>query len=323
MTVDRSNNNRSSQIPAILGPTASGKSALAMRAAKEFGCEIISCDSRQIYRGFDIGTAKPSIAERMAVPHHMIDIIDPSQEYSAYDYAIDTAGIIHQKVAEGKQVIICGGTGFYFKALSENSFADVNGSEEFRQECFERIKNSSSQILHDELASIDEEAARRINSNDLPRVIRALFIAKTSGRPVSDNFASVNHDREFDFLPIVLTVPREILYDRINFRALEMMNAGLYDEFISLREQGVTQNHPAMTSVGYRELFDVESGTSDAKTALDKMRHATRKYAKRQVTWFAHSCAGAMYVDATDIDAAWRILRPKLGRCFDQDRCNE
>jgi len=293
-------------VAVLLGPTAVGKSATAMRIAADQGWEIVSCDSRQIYRGMDIGTAKPSPAERSAVPHRLIDIIDPSEEYSAYRFAIDAAAIIKERANAGKKCIVCGGTGLYFHALASGLTPIEASDAGVRDELTELGNRSGSRALHQQLIEADPVSAQRIHENDLQRIVRALAVYRQTAKPMSA--APQRADTPATGLRFVvakLSMEREELYKRIDSRVDAMVEAGLVEEFRALYAR-FGFSAPGMQSVGYRELLGVETGAITTEEAIELIKRNSRRYAKRQITWFSHKTAGRTF----DSTVEWReILR--------------
>ncbi len=269
---------RVNQIPIIVGPTGIGKSSLAMTLAQELNGEIVSCDSRQLYRGMDIGTAKPSREELDLVPHHMVDIIDPSEEYGAGRWAIEADTIIHDIISRGKLPIICGGTFFYFSALRDGFDITTAPDHEFRKKAIEREDNGGEGTLHAELAVINPERASEIHPRDIHRTIRALQIE-------NDGSGEVQKSADHSFYMIELTAPRELLYDRINKRVDKMVEQGLFDEFQKLIESGLVEESPGLKCVGYREFFNYIEQRESFDTVIAQIKQSSRKYAKRQLTW--------------------------------------
>ncbi len=266
---------------AIAGPTAVGKSALSIALAGRLSGEIISCDSMQIYRGMDIGTAKATPAERAGVPHHLMDIRDPSQEYSCADYAADARRCIADILQRGKTPIFCGGTGLYLKqALCESAVASPPGDEALRAELEARDPLEN----YRELMLCDPESAAAIHPNNRRRVIRALEIYRLSGIPKSqwDREAPSDVYRS-DALLICLTAPRDALYARIDRRVEEMVEAGLYDEVKGLNLDPATT---AGQAIGYKEMLSCIRGEQSLDEAVAQIQMASRRYAKRQLTWF-------------------------------------
>jgi tRNA dimethylallyltransferase len=295
-------------VPVILGPTAAGKTELALWAAEEYGYEVLSCDSRQVYRGMDIGTAKPSAQELGRVRHWLIDILDPLAPYSAFAFASDALRVIRSSHENGKKILICGGTGLYYHIL-------LNGSERLdeadlglRGSLEDEAREFGSACLHERLSGADPLAASRIHPNDLQRIVRALDILYRKGQPLSSLHGAGNPPEDIDFRAVVLSRPREILYDRINRRVDMMIERGLWEEFLALRGMGYGRDAPGMICVGYRELFDVEGGDTDLLRAGELIKRNTRRYAKRQMTWFRNKTEAAR-IDIVDGNAAAALNR--------------
>jgi tRNA dimethylallyltransferase len=280
------------EIIALLGPTASGKTSAAIRLAGEFGCEIISCDSRQVFRFMDIGTAKPTESEQKTARHWLIDIVEPSEMISAWDYADRAAKLIKERTSHGARLILCGGTGLYYKALTEGLSPRTPSNLEFRKKCEQRAAAEGGGVLHDELMRIDPETAIRLHCNDLQRVIRALQVYNDTGVPMSAHFKQKPEQTGIRCVPVVLSMPRDILYERINSRVTQMFSAGLYQEFLKLRSMGYDQASPGMECVGYKEFFDVENSALTLAGAVGIIQQHTRNFAKRQITWFSNTTPG-------------------------------
>ncbi|MDR2577837.1 MAG: tRNA (adenosine(37)-N6)-dimethylallyltransferase MiaA [Chitinispirillales bacterium] len=289
------------KIPVILGPTAAGKTDFAMRAAGAFGYEVLSCDSRQIYRHMNIGTAKPSVEERARIRHWLVDILDPSEPYSAFTFAGDALRVIRELRDSGKKVLICGGTGLYYHILA-NGAAPLDGADlELRGELQDEAREFGSARLHERLKAADPAAASRIHPNDLQRLLRALDVFYRKGQPLSLLQEDAgNPPGDIEFRTVIVSRPREILYDRINSRVDAMFEQGLLDEFFALRRMGYGADSPGMVCVGYRELFGVERGEIDVGQAAELIKRNTRRYAKRQMTWFRNKIQDALRVDVSD-----------------------
>ena len=277
----------------VVGPTAVGKSAYAVRLALENNGEIISADSMQVYIGLDSGTSKPSEDEKQGVVHHMIDIIDPGEDYSAGAYSKDAQACIKDIIERGKQPIVCGGTGLYIHALlyNEMDFSERERDDAFREELARIAELYGSKSLHDKLYDVDPEAAARIHPNNLKRVIRALERAggdiensKTGGlRDFSETFGPATR---YKARIIRLTTDRQKLYERIECRAEAFFAAGLIDEVDSLLKKGIQRNSTAMQGIGYKEVAAMLNGEYDEMEALRLVKQNTRRYAKRQEAWF-------------------------------------
>jgi len=270
----------------ILGPTAAGKTKLAVELAKQLGGEIISADSMQVYRGMDIGTAKPTMEERQGVPHHLIDVRDPDQEWTVSDFVEQTNQLTDQLAAWGKAPIIVGGTGLYLWSLLEGFAFPLSPAD---KELRARLELESTSILYSRLSTIDPPAAAKIHANDKKRIIRALEVYELTGQPISKlqelRTSNVEH-RTSKYLLIGLDPPREELYKNINKRVDTMLEKGLVEEVKGLREKGYGKDIFSMQALGYKEVFEYLDGhwTLDFLTAELKKR--TRHFARRQMTWF-------------------------------------
>ena len=279
------------KILAIVGSTASGKSALAMALAERLDGEIVSCDSMQIYRRMDIGTAKPTADERAAVRHHMIDIAEPTQPFTCADYVAAASRAIEDCTSRGKLPIVCGGTGLYLDALLRGSdFAEGGADEDLRRELAEFAAREGNEALHAELRRIDPESADAIHPNNVKRVIRAIEIYRTTGVTKTDlDRQSREGGDRYDATVIGLRyLDRARLYERIDRRVDIMLDEGLLAETKSLLDEGVFAcNQTAAQAIGYKELLGYLSGEENLAEAVETLKMATRRYAKRQMTWFA------------------------------------
>ncbi|MBQ7097648.1 MAG: tRNA (adenosine(37)-N6)-dimethylallyltransferase MiaA [Clostridia bacterium] len=298
------------KIIAVVGPTASGKTALAIEIAKEFNGEVVSCDSMQIYKHMDIGTAKPTIEEQQQVKHHMIDIVEPYENYSVAEFTKRARECIDDVVARGKVPIVAGGTGLYFDSIVENIvFPDIPNDPKFREEMIEMADLCGNQVVHDLLAQKDPQAAAKIHPNNLRRVIRALEICHVTGR----TFTAVNADSKrepiYDTLIFGLDIDREFLYDRINNRVDQMLAEGLLEEVQGLRDMGIDRDTTAMQAIGYKEFLEFLDGRATYYEAVDKIKMESRRYAKRQLTWFRRN-SGINWVEPKD--------REELGKIFEK-----
>lgn len=288
---------------AIGGSTASGKSALALELAERFGGEIVSCDSMQVYKRMNIGTAKPTAEEMARVPHHMIDIVEPSENYSCAEYIKDAERAIRDISSRGKLPIICGGTGLYLDALLRGSdFSEESTpNEELRRELFEFAETHGKDALFEELRRIDPESAEAIHPNNVKRVIRAIEIYRTSGQKKSDlDRLSQLAPAKYDATVIALRYnDRDILKNRIDTRVDQMIAEGLEEETRALLDEGVFEcNTTAAQAIGYKEFLGYFKGEMSFEECAELLKVATRKYAKRQMTWFG----GKKYVEWIDAD---------------------
>ena len=278
---------------ALMGPTASGKTALALDWAERLGGEIVSVDSALVYRGLDIGAAKPDAAELARVPHHLIDVREPWQPYSAAEFAADARAALDAIVARGRVPILAGGTGLYFHALLHGLSAMPPADPAMRAVIAGEIASRGLPALHAELAAVDPVAAARIHATDAQRIQRALEVFRVSGRTISAWRAEPAAPRlPFRVLKLVLAPPdRATLHQRIEHRFDQMLAAGFLDEVRRLRAAPALQNHPhpldlpAVRAVGYRQAWEYLDGQGDAADFRARAIHATRQLAKRQLTW--------------------------------------
>ena len=268
------------KITAIVGPTASGKTSFAIDYARKNNGEIISADSRLVYKGFDIGTAKPTADEMQGIKHYLIDIVEPFESYSVAQYVNDAQNAIDEIVSKGKLPIIAGGTGLYLKALLEGyDFPQMEINYEFR----ESLKKFDSEYLHDELTKLDAETAKNIDKNDKKKIIRSLEVIDALKRPLSEVRGKKEHPYVVEW--IGLNFPRQELYERINKRVDSMIELGLVEETRKLLEKyGRVQN--LIHTIGYQEIIDFLDGKMPLNDAVEKLKQNTRNYAKRQLTWF-------------------------------------
>lgn len=280
---------KNTKLPVVIicGPTGIGKTSAAVKAAEKFNGEIISADSMQIYRQMEIGTAKPTRKEQDRIPHHMIDIVDPDEPFDAARYLEMGRKIIfelhHQKCIS----FVAGGTGLYIKALIHGLFRAESPDVKTRQQLKEEAATHGSTALHNRLYQIDPEAAQRIHPNDTFRIIRALEMYAATGRTLTEyHRAHEFRDSPFRVLKIGLSMERQALYDRIDRRVNAMMAAGFEDEVKGLLEKGYSDDLKSMQSLGYRHMADYLSGRLSKEEAVRTMKRDTRRYAKRQLTWF-------------------------------------
>jgi tRNA dimethylallyltransferase len=276
----------------LAGPTAIGKTALSLRIATEFGCEIISMDSMQVYRFMDIGTAKVSREERQRVVHHLVDIVDPDEQYDAARFVRDALAAIESIASRGKIPLLTGGTGLYLSALTRGLFDDIADQEAIRAKLRARLQDEGRAALHRELMACDRESGLRIHLNDTQRLLRGLEIFQVTGIPWSEHLRrqkeSASHPVFSRILHLGLTCDREILYERIKLRTIEMMQDDFQKEVASLLAMGYPRDLPAMQSIGYRHMLACLAGEWDRAAATETLIRDTRRYAKRQMTWFGH-----------------------------------
>jgi tRNA dimethylallyltransferase len=287
---------------AIVGPTATGKSRLGMILARELGGEIVNADALQVYRGFDIGTAKPGPAEQAAVPHHLIDILDPHEPYSAGEFARRAAGAIAGIRERGRVPIVVGGSGLYLRALFEGISPVPPGDPEVRRRLRERLAEEGLEVLRRELLRLDPETAERLKPGDTQRILRALEVALVSGRPLSAWIAEQPFGTQrIAAIRVGLTLPRSILYDQIAGRVARMMEEGWLEEVAGLLRQGLAPDLPAFQAIGYRQLVRHLEGKGSLEEAIAGTVQATRRFAKRQETWFRKE-SGVTWFSAQGLD---------------------
>jgi tRNA dimethylallyltransferase len=281
--VDRKN---TIPLPIVLGPTGSGKSDLALCIATALGGEIVSCDSLQVYRGFDLGTAKLGAAERRGIPHHLLDLIDPTQLFTAGDYARVARTCLREIAGRDRIPIVVGGTGFYLRALLEGLFPGPVRSPRIRDRLARREQRKSGS-LHRILSRLDPAAAARIHPSDKNKTIRALEVRLLEGRPLSALF-KLGREPLTGFQPIKLGLdpPRDLLYRKLDARSERMFESGLIAEARDLLAAGVPVDAKPFESLGYRQALDVVQERLTLEQALACTQAATRRYAKRQLTWF-------------------------------------
>ena len=314
-------NQKKIRIAAIVGPTASGKTALAIALAQELDGEIISCDSMQIYRTMDIGTAKPSAEEQAAVPHHLIDILPPDAPYSCSDYVRDAEAAIEDITSRGKLPILCGGTGLYLDRLLKGGTEDCAAVDEnLRAQLWEIAEKEGADALYNRLFELDAESAAAIHKNNVKRVIRALEICMVTGQKKSE-IDKLNADisDKYDHTVIGLSFNnRELLYRRIDERVDRMIADGLTQETTRLMESGVFErSQTASQAIGYKEMFPYIRKKSTLEACVDELKKASRRYAKRQITWFsAKSYAKPLTVDEEKHVKSFEIIVNNAKKLF-------
>ena len=277
-------------IPIICGATASGKSDFAMQICKEVSGELVSCDSMQIYKGMDIGTAKPSIEEQEEIRHHLIDIIEPYNEYNVTLFQKDAYRCISDILARKKLPVLCGGTGQYVQALSLGlEFVKIGEDAAIRKRLEVEASEFGCDVLYERLLQIDSEAAAKIHPNNLKRLIRALEIFELTSVPMSEhNRRSIKKGARFPFKIFMLDLDRSILHERINLRVDRMIEAGLLKEVQTLFEDKIPMSRTAEQGIGYKELFSYFNDEVLLHDAVEQIKSRSRQYAKRQITWFSH-----------------------------------
>ncbi len=280
------------KIICVVGPTASGKTSLAIEIAKKIDGEIICADSMQIYKYLDIGTAKPTASERASVVHHLCDFVDPLEDFSVAKYVELASNTIYDIKSRGKVPIIAGGTGLYIDSLIKgNDFAkNDDKNEEIRKELFDLAEKNGVDFVFEMLKEFDEESYNRLHKNDLKRVVRAIEVKKITGKTISEHNAETKKiPPKFDALILGINpLDRGILYDRIDARVLDMINDGLVDELKML----ISNNYLTKTAsqaIGYKELLGYIENTNTIENCIEKIQQESRRYAKRQITWFGRN----------------------------------
>ncbi|MGR0481633.1 MAG: tRNA (adenosine(37)-N6)-dimethylallyltransferase MiaA [Candidatus Electronema sp. V4] len=276
----------------LVGPTAVGKTELSFRLAERFNCEIVSMDSMQVYRGMDIGTAKPSLEERSRIPHHLIDIAEPDEQYDAARFIRDALAAIEAIAARSKTALLTGGTGLYLKALFEGLFDALPADKAVRERLQARLTEEGRAALHAELCQIDPAAGARIHPNDTQRLLRGLEIFHTSGRTwtelIEEQKLAGQGRAVFSKVYLAgLHCPKEELRERIAQRSRAMIEGGLIGEVERLRQAGDGPELPSMQAIGYRHANRLLSGEWTQAEMLEQLIFDTRRYAKRQMTWFS------------------------------------
>ena len=270
----------------LVGPTGVGKTDLSLAIAEKISVEIVSADSRQVYRYMDIGTSKPSRRQRRRVVHHLIDVVDPDQKYNAGMYGRQAREAVRGILERNRIPLIVGGSGLYIGALLDGFFEEQIGGDEVRQVLKERIAKEGSPSLFEELKQVDPAAAERLHPNDAQRIVRALEVFLVTGRCLSEWQRALSQPCEFEPLMLGLSLPRAQLYQRIENRVERMIEAGLIREVQELIARGYTSDLNALQTVGYQEAFSFLEGKQTLAETIEMIKRNTRRYAKRQMTWF-------------------------------------
>jgi tRNA dimethylallyltransferase len=275
------------RLVAVVGPTATGKSALGIALAKRFGGEIVSCDSTAVYRGFDIGTDKVPLSGQQDIPHHLVDVVDPLEEYSAARYARDAAAVIRDISGRGRLPILVGGTGFYYRALTRGLFEGPSRDETLRRRLERIAGRRGHERLHGWLAKVDPASAERIKSADVKRVVRALEVWILTGRPLTEHFAATASPLpEYEVTAFALQIPPEETAARVGRRVDQQFEAGLLDEIRGLLASGVPETALPFTGLVYRQALEYLHGVRSEAETRDLIVRENRKYSRRQLIWF-------------------------------------
>jgi tRNA dimethylallyltransferase len=274
-------------VVAILGPTATGKSALALALAERYGGEVVNCDSTAVYRGFDIGTDKLPEAARRGIPHHLIDIVEPTDDYTAAAFARDAARAIRDILGRGKLPLVVGGTGFYYRALTRGLFPGPGRDPELRARLEATAGRRGVAFLHRMLGRVDAESAARIQSRDLKRIVRALEIFFLTGRPLTAHFAeTISPIADLAVLAIALKLPSADIADRVTRRVDQQFASGLLDEIRGLLARGVPETARPFGGLVYRQALEHLHGVRDERATRALIAQENRRYARRQLIWF-------------------------------------
>ena len=270
----------------VAGATASGKTALSVELAKRLDGEIVSCDSMQIYKGMDIGTAKPTEDEKQRIPHHMLDILEPCQSFSAAEFCAMARKIIADIARRGKLPVLTGGTGLYIDSLVDNiDFAEETDKSDARDELYALYEKEGQDAVYEILSEIDPEYAKIVHPNNVKRVIRAIEFFKTTGMTVTEH-NKLPKTPIYNCAYFCIDWDRETLYDRINKRVDKMMEMGLLEEAKALYDKYGRRDFTAFAGIGYKELFDCFDGKKTLEQAVEEIKQGSRRYAKRQISWF-------------------------------------
>ncbi len=281
-------NRNEQKIIVTVGPTCSGKTYLALKLAEILATEIISADSRQIYKHLNVGTAKPTAEELKKVKHHFIDILNPDKDYNVSQFEKDAKGIIDKLNSQQKIPIVVGGSGLYIKALIDGIFETANKDEEYRKELLQKRKQFGNDFLYNELKKVDSISAEKMLPQNWKRVIRALEVLHTSGEPIWKHHQkqSTGKEKKYQFRQFGLNWDRKILYENINNRVDEMIERGFVEEVKNILKMGYDKNLNSLNTVGYKEIIQYLDGIISLEKAIELIKRNTRHYAKRQMTWF-------------------------------------
>lgn len=306
---------KSPVVLAVVGPTATGKSAMAIALAERYNGEVVACDSTAVYRGIDIGTDKVPLQEQRGIPHHLIDMVDATETYSAARYAADASAAIRDIHARGKVPILAGGTGFYYRALVRGLFPGPARDEALRERLNHVATRRGVESLHRWLSRVDATSAERIMPRDQKRLVRALEVYLLTGKPLTSHFAETTSPLAgFDIRTFGLNVDRETLRTRVAARVEQQFARGVVDEVRALISAGVPATAHAFSGLVYRQIIEMLNGVRDEADTRALIVQENMRYAKRQLTWFRHE-ADVTWIDTTlhsrdPLDALWYLLRP-------------
>ncbi len=293
----------------IAGPTASGKTDLAIELALKVNGEIISADSMQIYREMNIGTAKPDMVERRGIPHHMIDVVSPDEEYSVARFQQDAKKALADILKRGRVPIVAGGTGLYINALVYNlTFSETITNWEYRAYLHSLAEQNGPEALHELLMKVDPKSGEAIHPNNIKRVIRALEVFETTRKPISEHQQESRRELPlYDYKVYGLEVDRDVLYGRIEQRVDNMMAKGLYEEVEEILKKGYSPQLVSLQGIGYKEIIQAIEGRCTLAEAVERIKLGTRHLAKRQMTWFRKT-EGLQWMNSTLLDS-WAMLK--------------
>ena len=310
ISIESFTDGRYNSIPIICGPTASGKSSLALSLCQENKGELCSMDSMQIYRHMDIGTAKPSADEQNQIPHHLIDLIEPTENFSAAMYKTYALACIKDCLTRGRLPVFCGGTGQYASALAQGiTYIPLETDAAVAKQLLAEADEKGYEALHSELMRVDPVSAGKIHPNNKKRVLRALEIYRQTGKTMTYfNEQSIKEGPQYPFSLFAIDWNRDLLYSRMDIRVDQMLDAGLLDEVRKLRLLGLTSAHTSMQAIGYKELFSYLEGHDSYEEAVAKIKQKTRNYGKRQMTWF-RNMGGVIWVQPGDLAVIEEIIR--------------
>jgi tRNA dimethylallyltransferase len=304
-------------VVAVLGPTATGKSALALALAERFNGEVVNCDSTAVYRGFDIGTDKPPLASRRGIPHHLVDIVEPTDEYTAAQYARDAASAIRDIHGRGRLPIVAGGTGFYYRALTRGLFPGPGRDAAVRGRLEEIARRRGVSFLHRMLARVDRASAVRIQPRDLKRAVRALEVFFLTGKPLTEHFVGTTSPLAgVAVLPIGVRLPAAQISERVTRRVDEQFASGLVDEIRSLLARGIPETARPFGGLVYRQTLEMLHGVRDETATRALIAQENRRYARRQLIWFRKE-PNLVWLDgpgetSSTIAAAIRLVEDRL-----------
>lgn len=293
----------------IAGPTASGKTDLAIELALKVNGEIVSADSMQIYREMNIGTAKPDLAERRGVPHHLIDVVYPDEEYSVARFQQEAKAALADILQRGKVPIVAGGTGLYINALVYNLiFSETITNWEYRSYLQSLADNQGPQVLHELLMKVDPKSGMAIHPNNIKRVIRALEVFETTGKPISEHQEESRREPPpYDYRIFGIQLDRDVLYSRIEQRVDKMIAKGLYEEVEGILKKGYSPELISLQGIGYKEIIQAIEGKCTLSEAIERIKLGTRHLAKRQMTWFKKT-EGLQWMNASLLEP-WAMLK--------------